>query len=224
MNTRILLLLSLISTLLLPARAQSRLSVGLTAAPVLNYGHSNLTVNVPGGSGQFTPTTFDYRSSVGGFTAGLSVRYALTPSWSLSTALWFTQLRTTQPFPFAPGNVPSRVISSSYQIPLLLNYRLTNRRLAPYFSVGALAALRGATRYKSVDRSGSIDARIKFGGPVTVQAVVGAGVAYRLTSHWSLTAQPVLIWRFQPKQTDFVRYNQFVYYQLQGQLQLLYSL
>ena len=198
--------------------AQSRFSVGLTAAPVFN--HSSFTVADP--SGQLTG--FDFRSDVGGAMLGLSAQYAFTPQWSLSSGVWFQQLRSTGVFPFATGIVSSRIISSVYQVPLLLNFRPTNRRLSPFFSVGTLGTFGSSTLYKPADGSGLSNSRVRFSQPFKVNvAIVGAGVAYRLTPHWSLTAQPLLIWRFKPQSGNFIHYERFVSYQINGQAQLLYS-
>lgn len=223
MKLHFLPVLSLLTASVAPAFAQSRFSVGITAAPVLNHNRTNVTFKVPTGTGQLMDTTFAYRSSIGGFSVGLSVQYAFTSRWSLSTGVWLTQLRTTQPFPFTSGNVPARLISSSYQIPLLLNYRLANRRLSPYVTVGALGYFGGKTTYKPVEGSGFQKTSVKFGQALNVQAVVGAGVAYQLKPRWSLTVQPLLIWRFPPERKSGTRYNQYVSYQIQGQVQLAYS-
>lgn len=221
MKVRYLLLLGLFVSTATPLIAQNRFSVGITAAPVLSHSHSNVRLTVPDQTGQPATARLDLRSSIGGFTAGVSVQYNFSPRWSLSTGLWFNQLRTTQPSPFTPAT-RTRVISSGYQIPLLVNYRLSDRRLSPVVSAGALGYLRNNTRYKPLD--GGRDFRVKFGNSLNVQAIVGAGASYQLTPRWSLLVQPQLIWQFRPKGDDIIGYDRYVSYQLQGQVQLAYTL
>lgn len=205
------------------ARSQGRFTVSVSAAPVYNYNHTLAIFSLSDANGQQVRSQINYQSSGGGYTVGISARYAFTPNWSVSTGIWRNQLRSTQSFPFAPNDIRARVITSGYQIPLLINYKPGTGRLSPYFSVGALGYLYGKTRYKPADGSGLSDVNVKFSNPVNVQAVVGIGASYQLTSHWSLTAQPLLIWRFPPKEDSFVTYSTYISYQVQGLIQLGYT-
>lgn len=93
-------------------------------------------------------------------------------------------------------------------------------RLSPYFSAGALANIRQFTILRPEAGSGLSDVKLLFGkSAVTYKAVLGAGIAYKINTHLSLIAQPLLIWNFKPNGS----YEHFVSYQVNGQTQLLYS-
>ena len=221
MKANHLFFLGLASLLTTSAVAQSRFSFGVTAAPVLSHSSSRFSVNLPDQNGQINQQIFDVRGTSGGYNVGVPVQYNLTPQWSISSGVWFSQFRSSGTYPFGNGPIPSRIISSSYKVPLLVNYRLTTRRLSPYFSIGAVGSFRGTTLYKPEAGSGVDAVKLTFGSKaVILQPLIGAGVAYRINPHWSLTAQPLLIWRFKPSSN----YERFVAYQVNGQVQLLYSL
>lgn len=223
MKTHFVWLLILVSLAFTPVLAQRRFSAAITAAPVLSHSHARQTVFLPDPANPGGPpieNTFDVRSTVGGYKAGVSVQYNLTPAWSVATGLWRYQTSTTGLFPFAPGQVSTRIIASAWQVPLVVNYRPTTRRLSPYFSVGVVGTSRRPTVYKPAEGSGFSETRVLFGKKaVSFQALVGAGVAYRLNSHVSLTLQPQLIWQFRPSGN----YQQYTSYQINGQTQLVYS-
>ncbi len=199
--------------------AQGRFSLSLTGGPVLSYTSARLTLNLPDGNGQVVPQTFDSRSATGGYVAGLSASYAFSPKWSVTSGLWYNQFRTEGVFPFASGSIPSRIITSTLQVPLIGNYRLTTRRLSPYVSAGVLGSFQQPTVYKPEAGSGFGDTKVLFGkkGPV-FHPVVGAGVWYRVSRQISLMVQPTLVWSLRPAGT----YERFVSYQLNGQAQLMY--
>lgn len=145
--------------------------------------------------------------------------YALTTNWSVSTGFWYNRSSTDGIFPFAPGSIPARYITRILQIPLLLNYRSSQKRLSPYFSAGALASFLQPTIFRPESGSGLDDAKVRFDQSVKYRAVLGAGISYQLNPHLSFIAQPLLIWNFKPSSN----YTHFVSYQLNGQTQLVYS-
>ena len=216
-------LLGLLMFLSLPSIAQKRFSFGITAAPVLSHTNARYTLFLPDGNGQLYRDTFETRSTIGGYTVGIPIQYNITPNWSVTSGLWHTQLRSMGPFPlFQQGTTPvsARIISSSYRVPLTVNYRLTTQRLSPFFSLGTVASFRGTTRFKPEEGLGLKGSKLILGSKeVSFQALVGAGVAYQINEHWSLTAQPQLIWYFKPGGN----YERYVSYQANGQVQLLYS-
>ncbi len=224
MKNPFLLLLSLLALLYTPTFSQKRFSVGLTAAPAFSHSYTNFTFTAPDQTGQLVSTDVSQRSSNWFATVGTSVDWAFTSRYSLTTGIWFSQSRMTQSYPFGPANVSARVISSGWAVPLLVNYRFSDRRLSPIVSAGALGSFGGSTRLKPEAGSGLQEVRINFGNELTVRPMLGAGVSYRINPRWSLLAQPLLIWRFRPKDDQFIRYNRAVSYQLQGQVRLLYAL
>lgn len=200
--------------------AQSRFSVSITAAPTYTYFNSHVTLLLPDGNGQVVPMEFFAKNSSYGYVTGMMAHYQFTPNWSVSTGFWHNRSGANGTFPFTPGNLPARIILSDSSVPLTVNYRPTTRRLSPYFSIGALGSFRGSTLYKPTDAGGFSDTKVTVGHHfLTVKALLGAGVVYKINSHLSLIAQPMLIWNFKPK-GDFSHY---VSYQINGQTQLVYS-
>lgn len=222
MKLRTVYLVSLIAFLSTPTLAQRGFSVGITATPAVSHSSSRITFTLPDQSGQLVDQTYDLRSTNWGYVAGGVLQYKFTSKWSVAGGFWYNRLSTESTFPFPVNgvSVPARVVSSSYRVPLTLNYRLTTRRLSPYFSAGALASFSRPTLYKPEAGAGLSDVKINFGKhKATVQALVGAGVWYQLNTHLSLIVQPTLIWAFRPNR----QYERFVSYQINGQTQLLYS-
>jgi Outer membrane protein beta-barrel domain len=203
--------------------AQSRISVGITAAPVVNYSNIRQHILLPdytNPGGQPIDNVLGSRSTTGGYVVGTSIQYNFTPAWSIASGFWLYQTRRTGTFPFTPGNLPSRIISNTFQVPLLLNYRSGTRRLSPYFSVGVVGSSNRSTLFKPVEGTAFSKTRVVFNRKaVTIQALVGAGVAYRITPHVSVTVQPLLIWHFRPSGN----YDHYTAYQVNGQTQLLYT-
>ena len=208
--------------------AQSHFSISVTAAPT--YGHNNSTQTIylpagivpsaPAGSTDPVPFTFSNETQTIGYVAGVMAHYQFTPDWSVSTGFWYNRSGTNGIYPFDPGSIPSRIISQNFQVPLFLNYRSGQRRLSPFFSVGALANFRRPTLYRPDASSGISDTKVLFGtSTATYRAVLGAGISYRINPHLSLIAQPMLLWNFKPKGN----FEHFVSYQINGQTQLVYT-
>lgn len=196
------------------ASAQERFSVLLTTAPT--YTHSRVSFIIPYNNGQLTPETFSINTSALGYKIGAMAQYAFTPTWSVSTGLWYSRMGTNSLFSFSPGDNKTRIIQQDWQVPLLIHYRSNPQRLSPYFSVGALVNFQQVTLFRT---AGDIT-KVQANQTADYRPILGAGIAYKLSHHLSFTAQPLFIWRFKPKGD----YEQYVVYQLQAQLQLLYSL
>ncbi|CAN5492958.1 hypothetical protein BH09BAC4_BH09BAC4_49290 [soil metagenome] len=218
MKTNVYQTLILLLTTATLASAQSRFALSITGGPVINHASTKLTFLLPDQNGQLIPNTFENRATTYGYSIGLLATYAFTPNWSISTGFWYNRLSMNSTNPFNSTPTPTRIISQDYQVPLLLNFRPGQKRLSPYFSVGALANFPRSTLYREEGNSGN-SFKILFNTSMDVRAVVGAGIAYRLNNHLSLTAQPMLIWRFKPAGD----YEHYVAYQVNGQLQVMYS-
>ncbi|WP_018622344.1 outer membrane beta-barrel protein [Spirosoma luteum] len=199
--------------------AQGRFSVSATAAPAYAHLSARLNYLQPVGNGQFESSVFSTNTSSFGYAAGVMGHYRFTPSWSVSTGVWYNRLGYEGPFPFAPGPISARIISQTTQVPLLVNYRSRQQRLSPYFSVGVLTSLRRSTLYRPDSNSGQTEAKVVFSRSDDYRPVVGAGIAYRVSTHVSLLVQPMLIWQFRPAND----YDHFVAYQLNALTQLVYS-
>lgn len=219
MKTNVYQTLILLLTTATLASAQSRFALSLTGGPVINHASTKLTFLLPDQNGQLIPNTFENRATTYGHVLGLSAHYSFTPNWSMSTGFWYNRLSTNGTNPFTSTSSPTRIIGQAVQVPLFVNYRPGRKRLSPYFSAGTLANVPQSTIYRDQSNSGQSDLKITFNKTVTFQAAVGAGVAYTVNNHLSLTAQPMLIWRFKPAGN----YERYVAYQVNGQLQLMYS-
>ena len=220
--TLVLALLSTASVL-----AQSRFGISISAAPTYSYANSTQTVYLPAGAvptapvGSIgaVPVVWSIKTTAWGYVLGGMIHYQFTPNWSASTGLWYThsQRSSIDSLPYTITPIRTRI--HGLQIPLFVNYRLTSKRLSPYFSAGGLASFR--QRSQATYEAGSGLSTLSFfsGKSVSYQAVLGAGISYRLNTHLSLIAQPMLIWNFRPK-GDI---SQYTSYQINGQTQLVYS-
>jgi outer membrane receptor protein involved in Fe transport len=227
MKTPIILTISLFLLSATLVSAQHRFSVGITAAPTYAYSNTTQTIylpalyvpGTPSGSTDPVPFISSGKISSTGYLAGAMLQYQFTPNWSVSTGLWYNYSSTKRIDLIFPGDIPNRITSHSLQIPLLINYRSSQKRLSPYFSVGSLANLSQHTSIQYASSSGVGDINFISGKSIAYRAMLGAGIAYRLNQHLSLFAQPMLIWNVKPSGT----YSHYVSYQINGQMQLLYS-
>lgn len=207
--------------------AQSRFGFSITAAPTYSYANSTQTVYLPAvyvptappGSTDPVPVVWSSNNHAGGYVVGAMLHYQFSPKWSVSTGLWYnhSQINGIDSLPYT--ETPIRTSSHGLQVPLFVNYRLNNNRLSPYFSVGGLASFRQRTQATYEAGAGFSTLSFFSGKAVSYRPVLGAGISYRINSHLSLLAQPILIWNFKPK-GDFSEYTS---YQINGQTQLVYS-
>lgn len=139
-------------------------------------------------------------------SAGLTVRYQFTPHWDVSIGLlynWNSSRLNDSPNIF--GNRP--FLSKAFQLPALVNYRLTTQRLSPYFSAGGF--LVKSTTFNEA--------------PIKINGVVGVGLAYRIDSGLSLLLQPTASYQFyKPTDEPVIQYSKYNSYSLGIQAQLSY--
>jgi outer membrane receptor protein involved in Fe transport len=212
MKTPIILTISLFLLSATLVSAQHRFSVGITAAPTYAYSNTTQTIylpalyvpGTPSGSTDPVPFISSGKISSTGYLAGAMLQYQFTPNWSVSTGLWYNYSSTKRIDLIFPGDIPNRITSHSLQIPLLIN---------------SLANLSQHTSIQYASSSGVGDINFISGKSIAYRAMLGAGIAYRLNQHLSLFAQPMLIWNVKPSGT----YSHYVSYQINGQMQLLYS-
>lgn len=219
MKTKLVKLILCLLLFTAVASAQNRFSVSATVAPAYSYTNTRMTFVIPDRNGQATTETSAINTSSFGYVAGLMAHHAFTPKWSISAGLWYSHIGRDGIFPLSPGNFPARIISRDLQVPLLINYRLTNKRISPYFSVGSLANLEQSTVFRSKTSAGPEKINITFRQSTDFRAIIGAGALYKLNQRLSLLVQPQLIWRFKP--TGDI--DNYIVYQLNGQVQLMYS-
>lgn len=183
--------------------AQSRFSLAPTYWFNYNPYSSQATYTFNGAT---TPIVASGYSTVSSF--GLTARYHLTHQWDVSVgALYYRDANHNKSLPGPYGDF-APFISKGWQLPLLVNYRLTDRRLSPYFSTGALFS-----------RSNTFTGR-----PITTDGVVGVGLSYRLDAGLSVLVQPSASYSFYRPASDAVyTLNQYSSYSLGVQTQLIWS-
>ena len=185
-----------------PLMAQSRFS--LAPAYWFNYNlySSQATYSYNGAT---TPILASGHSIIS--SLGLTARYHFTPQWHVSVgALYYRDANHNRSLAGPYGDF-APFISKGWQLPLLVNYRLTDRRLSPYFSTGALFS-----------RSNTFTGR-----PITTDGVVGVGLVYRLDEGLSLLLQPSASYSFYRPAGDAVyTLIQYSSYSLGIQTQLIW--
>ncbi|MEZ0543098.1 outer membrane beta-barrel protein [Fibrella arboris] len=141
--------------------AQSRVSIA--PAYWLNATKTSYQVDVLNPNGSRTLIPADIRSTVS--SVGLTARYHVTPKWDVSVgALYYRNTARTANWQ-GPGE-PISFTSEGWQLPVLVNYRLTARRLSPYFSAGVVFA----------------KSKAFTDDHLWTEGVVGAGANYRFMS------------------------------------------
>ncbi len=197
-----LLLTVLLSAFITRLSAQSRVSI----APGywFNYNpysyQTNFTYN-----GSTTQTPVSGYSLVSSF--GLTARYHFTPKWDVSVGAFYFRSTNHVKSPQGPYGAFTPFTSEGWQLPVLVNYRLTSHRLSPYFSAGAVF-----TRNKTFT-----------GRPITTDGVVCVGLNYRIDSGLSLMLQPTTSYSFyRPASDAFYTFTQYSSYSLGLQTQLIW--
>lgn len=198
----ILLFTVLFSTSITFLFAQNRVSIA--PAYWFNYNpHSyQVDVNYNGSQRQFKASGHDIISSY-----GLTARYHFTPQWDISAGVLYYRSTNHIQSPLGPYGEPASFTTNGWQLPVLVNYRLTSHRLSPYFSTGAIF-----TKSKTFT-----------GRPITTDGVVGIGLNYRIDSGLSLLFQPTISYSFyRPANDAFTTYTNYSSYSLGVQTQLIW--
>lgn len=156
--------------------AQSRLSIA--PAYWLNAATTTYQVDVLNPTGSRTIIPADIRSTVS--SVGLMARYHFTPKWDVSVGALYYRNTAQIKNPQAPSGESFSFTTEGGQVPILVNYRLTDRRLSPYFSTGVLFA----------------KSKTFTDDNLWTEGMVGAGVDYRFQSGLSLLLQPTASYSF----------------------------
>ena len=133
------------------ATAQSsRLSISASVSPIYTGSFKGRSIAIPPSQGQLVNPAYTQSSNRYGYSVGLSAHYAFSARWSATSGLWvnnFTRAESTFLYSTATNQLivsphsGTRISARTYQVPLLVNYRTSNRNLAAYFSAGALVSL-----------------------------------------------------------------------------------
>ncbi|MBC3784546.1 outer membrane beta-barrel protein [Spirosoma utsteinense] len=175
------------------AFSQRTFSISATASPTLVRTNHNRTYLYPDSDGQVVEPVF-LAGTVNtiGFTAGLGAHYTYAPGWSVATGIWYSQTARQQARLAAAGEGTTTLRSRTLRVPLLLNYQLTTRRFAPYFSLGLWLDFPLNARV-IVDRIDEPTQRLRLKtdtGPI-FQPLLGVGGRYQPARRWALIVQPV---------------------------------
>lgn len=200
----ILLFVSVFSASISFVSAQSRVSI----APSywFNYNPYSYQINFTyNGSTTQTPASgYDLVSSF-----GLTTRYHFTPKWDVSVGIFYYRNTNHIKSPQGPYGEFTPFTSQGWQLPVLVNYRLTDRRLSPYFSTGAIF-----TRNRTFTER-----------PITTDGVLGVGLNYRIDSGLSLLLQPTGSYSFyRPASNPSLTLTHYNSYSLGLQVQLIWHL
>jgi hypothetical protein len=173
--------------------AQDKFSLSISGAPA--YSYSNIRQNfiiVPGdGSEAIVLPDFATKTKGYSYTVGVMGKYEFVPRWSVATGVWMSYNRTNPPNlpPYVPADL---LVGQSHQrnvqIPMLVNFQSSTRRLSPYFSAGALLSFRSPT-YLNIGNGQEIRLIIDKHS-VAVVPTIGVGAIYRMSNHLSLSVQP----------------------------------
>ncbi len=198
----ILLFVGLFGASITLLSAQSRLSIAPTYW--FNYNlysyQADLSYN-----GSKTQTQVSGHSIVSSF--GLTARYHFTPKWDVSVGAFYYRNTAYLTNPQNPQGESIPFTSEGGQLPVLVSYRLTNRRLSPYFSTGVIFA-----KSKTFTEA-----------PIRTDGVVGVGLDYQFHSGLSLLLQPTVSYSFtKPVNNAFFQFTKYSSYSVGLQTQLIW--
>ena len=199
MNRNLVLLFSFVIFFDIPVWGQRTVSISVTLCPTFAHTNYSNRYLYPESDGQIVePVYLSGSRWAFGTSAGLSILYKYAPGWSVSSGIWFQQLALRQNRQPVAGNGNVTLRNRALRVPLLLNYSSNQQRLSPYFSFGLLTDFPLTSRV-IVTRSGESTQYLRLislnSGP-TFHGLLGAGIRYKLTNRYTLTAQPVWTYNF----------------------------
>jgi hypothetical protein len=174
------------------SHGQGKVSLAITIAPTyVNTTYFNRYF-YPESDGQLVePIQINGVRGTVGYSAGATVHYNWVPEWSISGGIWYSQHTTRQERMAVAGEGMNNIRQRAIRIPVLLNFRSSNKRLSPYFSFGWLVDIPFTARVV-VDRFDQGTQQLRLlteKGPV-FHALAGAGIHYKLTHRYGLIVQP----------------------------------
>lgn len=182
--------------------AQSRVSIAPSYWLNVNPYSYQIRQTFNGSTTQTSASGHGVSSSV-----GLTVRYYFTPHWDISAGTFYYRNADHIESPSGPYGEYTPFISKGWQMPILMNHRLTDSRLSPYFSVGAILA-----------KSKTFTER-----PITTDGVIGIGLDYRINSGVSILIQPTASYSFyRPASDAFYTFSQYTSYSFGVQTHLIW--
>ncbi|AUD04366.1 outer membrane beta-barrel protein [Spirosoma pollinicola] len=177
--------------------AQSKVSI----APSYWFLHSNYNYQI---QSIYDGTIKGYDGYSVASSIGLNARYHFTPRWDLSAGLLYN--KTTSHLK-DPSTNDVRLGTKYIQLPILINFRSSVKRISPYFSAGAIlekSALAGNDRVKP-------------------SAVIGIGVDYRISKNVDWLVQPTGSYLFyKPDSGWLYQFKDYNSYRIGIQTQLMF--
>ncbi|GAB3698511.1 hypothetical protein GCM10027592_23630 [Spirosoma flavus] len=172
---------------------QHKLTLSVASAP--SYVHTAFSYRYlyPDSDGQIVePIFMNGERWLPGIQAGLTATYTWEPGWSVSSGIWYHQLTTRQVRQAIAGNGRSTIRYRTIRVPVLLHFRMNQKRLSPYFSFGTFLDFPIPSRVIA-EREGLPTQYLRLSadsGPI-FHIMLGAGGQYRLNERLSLTLQPL---------------------------------
>ncbi|NEU70232.1 PorT family protein [Spirosoma agri] len=218
MKNKITFLSILIISWLLPlgVKAQGRITYALTFSPT--WHHRDITIKPSALQNPSNPAVGSHQ----GYSIGLTTNYAFTAKWSISAGLLFNN--SSGSFYLGPAESYSEKFRR-FQLPLLVNYIPSTRRLSPYISAGLLLDYAYYVKRMTVQgaRPGFVyEENIKLDDLSAIKPYVmlGLGVKYQVMPKLTIIVQPVAAYSVQ-KVSDHVSSDHE--YQLGIQTQIKFS-
>lgn len=188
---------------------QSKFALSASISPFYSHTRGSGTVTIPDASGTGMITS-EWKTNLEapGYWIGLSGRYSFSSRWSASAGLWLSHSWQNQPRITTNPSVQVFTGSSrshNFLIPVMINFRSSDKKLSPYFSAGALWNFNTTSHLDTSDgktvtfKSSSKKSR--------VAPIVGAGIVYDFAAHWSLIAQPTFSYTIPESGTNYKSYR-----------------
>ncbi|RIV25034.1 PorT family protein [Fibrisoma montanum] len=173
------------------ALGQKNYSLSITVAPTYAYTVYKPQFLFPDSDGQVVePILLTGRSHSAGYLIGPAVEYTYAPGWSVASGVWFNTLTYRQARRSADGQVLTAIRNRSLRVPVLLNYRQSAGRLAPYWSGGLLLEyLLPARVLVRRDEQPRQRLDLTYNGGLAFRVSVAGGWSYRLTNRIRLLGQ-----------------------------------
>lgn len=188
----------------LPVFGQGKFALSATVAPMYRHFKTRNTIILPDNNGGIYTYIDKSEGSWKGSWFGLNGRYSLSQKWSASTGLWLNESRLNS------GNSKTRAYN--FSIPLMVNFQLSDKKLSPYFSVGALWNFE-TTTHMNIDDIGPV---VFKSGDKTfrISPTAGAGILYNFSKHLSVVAQPTFSYIIPPVGFNSKTYQLLLHFQL----------
>lgn len=186
------LLAVFVCSLRIASYGQGKVSIAATVAPTyVNTTYFNRYFYPESDGHLVEPIQINGVRGTVGYSAGVTAHYNWVPAWSVSGGIWYDQHTTRQERMAVAGEGMNNIRQRAIRIPVLLNFRPSEKRLSPYFSFGWLLDFPLTARVL-VERADLGNQRLRLlteNGPV-FHVLAGAGIHYKLTPRYGLIVQP----------------------------------